>query len=133
MRGRVLLVLSLLDQRADIPRPYERITSRMLHAGLSAICPTFPASRSTVSRMTDPEGSLFWAPVYVLALAQWARDAFGVEVDPGWIMFGTETSVAGPLVPLDCHLRYGADASDARQSNQTYMTIRAAERRKRGQ
>lgn len=125
VRRRVLLVLSLLDQRADGPKSTSRLSHTAIAEGLGSYCSDFPTSRSTITRLLA--GGIAWSPVYLRALARYAMK-FGLHLDPGWIAFGNETGAEAPELPRDCVLRPDADARDARVSHRTLRAILLEER-----
>jgi hypothetical protein len=129
IRRRALLVLSLLDQRADGAKPSSRLTHTAIATGLSRYCTDFPTSRSTVTRLL--QGGIAWSPAYLRALARYAMK-FGLHVDPGWIAFGIESGAEAPELPRDCMLRPDADPRHARAAQRTLRAILLEERERWG-
>lgn len=110
--NRCLIVLSLLDQRADFPDPTMRLSLTVIAEGINQFVDRQSIqSHSTISRLLRAHRR--WTPDLIAALCDWADDAFGLAVDPGWVTYGTATQAPAPEIPLDCELRPGCTLSDA--------------------
>lgn len=126
--NRARLVLSLLDQRADLPAEAPQLSHPVVAAGLNAYVDAQSVqSYTTVSRLVRSHRR--WTPDLVLALVQWARVDFGLVVDPGWVTYGHASVAAAPEIPRDCQLRPDTTLDGLPVSKRSLRMIRSTERR----
>ncbi|WP_461415555.1 hypothetical protein [Gemmatimonas sp.] len=129
--NRARLVLSLLDQRADLPHETPHLSHPVVAAGLNAYVDAQSVqSYTTVSRLVRSHRR--WTPDLVLALVQWARADFGLVIDPGWLTYGLMSEASPPEIPKDCRLRPETTMDGLALSRRTLRQIRSTEHRKTG-
>jgi hypothetical protein len=127
MANRARLVLSLLDQRADLPRETPHLSHPVVAEGLNAYVDSQSIqSYTTVSRLVRSHRR--WTPDLIMALVQWARVDFGLAVDPGWVTYGSLSGAVPPEIPADCLLRPETTPDGVEISGRTLRAIRASER-----
>jgi hypothetical protein len=128
--NRARLVVSLCDQRADLPREAPQLSHPVVAEGLSAHADRLSVQTyTTVSRLL--RGHRRWTFDLVWALSEWARDVFALHVDPGWIAFGSGSGAPAPEIPADCVLRPDTTLDGLEPSHRTLRQIRASERARR--
>lgn len=129
--NRARLVLSLLDQRADLPADAPHISHPVVAAGLNTYVDAQSVqSYTTVSRLVRSHRR--WTPDLLIALVQWARADFGLVVDPGWLTYGSASGAAPPEIPKDCRLRPETTTDGLALSRRTLRQIRSTEHRTTG-
>ncbi|GAB1345060.1 hypothetical protein [Gemmatimonas sp.] len=126
--NRARLVLSLLDQRADLPADAPHLSHPVVAAGLNTYVDRQSVqSYTTVSRLVRSHRR--WTPDLLLALVQWAQADFGLTVDPGWLTYGDASAARPPEIPKDCRLRPETTTDGLAVSARSLRVIRSAERR----
>lgn len=127
--NRVRIVLSLMDQRAD-GGPGFWLSHPVVAEGLASFLPQGigTTNHSGISRII--RGHRRITPDFVLALVQWAAESFSLQVDPGWIAFGSACGAEPPVIPSDCRLRPDTHLDGLPSGTRTLRQIRASQRGK---
>jgi hypothetical protein len=125
--NRARLLLSLLDQRADLPRETPHLSHPVVAEGLNAYVDAQSVqSYTTVSRLVRSHRR--WTPDLIVGLVTWAKQDFGLSVDPGWVTYGAQSGAPAPEIPSDCQLRPDTTTDGLAVSARTLRAIRASER-----
>lgn len=123
--NRARIVLSLCDQRADVP-----LSLPVVAEGMSRYLERADyQEHSMVSRLLRARRN--WKPDHLLALCQYAAE-HRVDVDAGWLSFGNTSEAPAPIVPADCELRAGTVLEGLTRSPLTLRQLRTREQRAKG-